>query len=83
MLEATYLSILMKPNYEMAIDTAQDVLDKGLTVIGYPGSESMVEIMKNSPSNITRELAERTIVPKVIFISYFQYFNFHFNTIFY
>ena len=64
MLEANYLSILLKPNYEKAIDTAQDVLDRGLTIIEYPGAEAIVEIMKNSPSNITRELAERTIVCK-------------------
>ena len=82
MLEANYLNILLRPNYEKAIDTPQDILDRGLKVIYTPGSLSVLEIMKNSPSNITRELAERTIVPKVIFISYFQYFNFHFNTIF-
>ena len=67
MLEANYLTMLLKPNYEKAIDTAQDVLDTGLTVIYAPGTESMVEVLKNSPAKITRELAERTIVPKVIF----------------
>ena len=45
----------------------QDVLDRGLSVISYIGAESIVEMLKNSPSKITRELAERTIVPKVIF----------------
>ena len=67
MLEANYLTMLLKPNYEKAIDTAQDVLDTGLTVIYAPGTESMVEVLKNSPAKITRELAERTIVSKVIF----------------
>ena len=46
MLEANYLSILLKPSYEKAIDTAQDVLDTGLTVIHSPGSESIVEILR-------------------------------------
>ena len=66
MLEANYLTILLKPNYEKAIDTAQDVLDMGLTVISFPGMGSAVETWKNSPSKTTRELAERTIIPKVI-----------------
>ena len=67
MLEANYLSILLKPNYEKAIDTAQDVIDRGLTIIWSPGTESLVEVLKNSPYKITRQLAERTIVSKVIF----------------
>ena len=74
MFEANYLSILLKPNYEKAIDTAEDIIDRNLSVIYPPGYESKVEISKNSPSNITRTLAERTIVPKVIFIE-----KFHFN----
>ena len=59
--------MLIKPVYETPINTAQDVLDRGLPVIYTPGTESKVEIEKNSPSSITRQLAERTIVPKVIF----------------
>ena len=76
MLEANYLTILLKPNYEKAIDTAQDVLDTGLTVLYSPHSESFVEMLKNSTSNITRTLAERTVVPKVIFSNIEK---FHFN----
>ena len=67
MFEANFLPILLKPNYEKAIDAAQEIMDRGLTVIWSPGLESRVETMKNSPSNITRTLAERTIMTKVIF----------------
>ena len=45
MFEANFLSILLKPSYEKAVDTAQDVLDRGLTVITYPGLESKVETL--------------------------------------
>ena len=77
MLEANYLSVLLKPTYEKAIDSPQDILDRGLTVIAFPGMETKVEISKNSPSKTTRELAERTIVPKVIFCFVFlQNFQF-------
>ena len=67
MFESTFFSMLIKPVYERPIDTAQDVLDSGLNVISGPERESWLEIWKNSPSNINRQLAERTIVPKVIF----------------
>ena len=67
MFESTFFSMLIKPVYETGINTAQDVLDRGLPVIYYPRSESAVEMEKNSQSYITRQLAERTIVPKVIF----------------
>ena len=62
-----FLESLLKPNYEKSVDTAEDVRDRNLTVVSSPGAESIVEILKNSPSAITRALAERTIVPKVIF----------------
>ena len=67
MFESNYLTMLMKPTYEKPVDTAQDVLDRGLKVIYPPGGESMVEKMKNSPSAVYRDLAELTVVPKVIF----------------
>ena len=67
MFEGNYLTMLMKPTYENPVDTAQDILDRGLNVISIPGSESIVVVLKNSPYKITRQLAERTIVPKVIF----------------
>ena len=67
MLEANYLTMLLKPSYEKAIDTAQDILDRNLSVLNLPGSESLVEVWKNSPFEKSRALAERTFVPKVIF----------------
>ena len=67
MLEANFLTILLKPTYEKPIDTLEDVLDRGMTVITMPGMESKVEILKKSPFNSSRELAERTIIPQVIF----------------
>ena len=67
MLEANFLTILLKPNYEKPINTAQDILDRGLEVMYTPGAESLKTTLMNSPYYITRTLAERTIVPKVIF----------------
>ena len=67
MFESNYFTMLMKPIYEKPVDSAQDVIDLGLAVISSPGTESIVEMQKNSPFYITRTLVERTIVPKVIF----------------
>ena len=67
MLEANFLSILLKPNYGKPIDSAEDVLDRGLQIIVGQKTDSLQEMLKKSPSRITRELADRTIVPKVIF----------------
>ena len=64
--ESLFLESLLKPNYEKPVDTAEDVLDRGLSVISIPGAVSIVEMMKNSPFPLTRRLAERTDVPKVI-----------------
>ena len=66
MLEANYLTILLKPNYEKPIDTARDVFDRGLSVIYPPWTENIVDGLKESPYIITRTLAERTTVAKVI-----------------
>ena len=63
-----YLTILLKPTYEKPVDTAQDVKDRGLTVLYPTGSESLVEVQKNSPSAVIRALAKMTVVPKVIFV---------------
>ena len=64
--ECNILDILLKTNYEKPVNNAQDILDRGLKIITSPGSESILEIMRNSPSDATRKLAKMTIVPKVI-----------------
>ena len=66
---SVFLGILLKPNYGKPVDTAEDVVDRGLKVIKSPGMESMVKMLKQSPFPITRTLAERTYIAKVIFFS--------------
>ena len=73
MFESTYLTMLMKPTYEKPVDTAEDILDRGLSVIKSNIAAAIVEAEKNSSFAIIRELAERTIIPKVISF----YFNFN------
>ena len=69
MLESNYLTMLLKPNYEKPVDTAEDVLDRGLTVIWFPGYELYREMaITQNLSKVTRDLAERTYVAKVRFL---------------
>ena len=67
-LECNILATLLKPTYEKPIDTAEDIIERGITIIDYPGRESMVETLKRSPFPLTRALAEHTYVAKVIII---------------
>ena len=64
-LECNFLTILLKHNYEKPVDTAQDIIDRGLTMMDAPGTEAKIENSKNSPSKVTRDLAAITTVPKV------------------
>ena len=66
MLESNYLTMLLKPNYEKPVDSAEDIIERGLTALAGPHYGSIVEIMKKSPNNITKALAERMFIPKVI-----------------
>ena len=43
-LECNILATLLKPVYEKPIDTAEDIIERGITIIGFPGRESMVEV---------------------------------------
>ena len=67
MLESNYLTMLLKPNYEKPVDTAEDIIDRGLSILTGPGQWSKLEMAKKSPFYQTRIIAERTILPKVIF----------------
>ena len=58
--------MLLKPVYEKPIDTAEDIVERGIKIIDIPGRESMVEMLKRSPSQLTRALAENTYVTKVV-----------------
>ena len=64
-LECNYLTVLVKPVYEKPIDTAEDIIERGVKIIYFPGGESMIETLKKSPFPLTRKLAENTYVTKV------------------
>ena len=57
-----------------SIDTAEDILERGIKILYSPGTDSMVETLKQSPFPLTRKLAENTFVPQVLqnLIKYFS-----------
>ena len=56
----------MKKNYEKPVNTAEDVLDRGFTVIWYPGYEYYKEILiEQNISKVNRDLAQMTYVSRV------------------
>ena len=65
MFECNFLTMLLKPNYEKPVDTADDVLERGLTILSYPGAESVREDRLKSQSSVIRKMAAVTYVPKV------------------
>ena len=67
MLEANYLTMLVKPNFEKPVDTIQDILDRGLTCLMSPDMLAMVEAMKVAPSRQIRGLAARAVIAKVTY----------------
>ena len=69
-LECNILATLLKPTYEKPIDTAEDIIERGITIIDVVGRESMVEMLKKSPFPLTRALAESTHVAKVVIFQF-------------
>ena len=68
MLECNYLEMLVKPNFEKPVDTAQDVLDRGLTVVWPHGYEYEKEILiKQNNSEVLRNLGKAISIAKVRF----------------
>ena len=65
MLTCNYLTVLVKPMYDKPVDTSEDVIAAGLTIINIPGAEANVKIMEVSNSQITRALAAQMYTPKV------------------
>ena len=65
-LECNYLTTLLNPVYEKPIDTAEDIIERGITILRGPGQESVVAISKKSPFALTRQLAENSYVTEVV-----------------
>ena len=65
-LECNYLTVLIAPVYEKPIDTAEDIIERGFKIIRSSGQGSLIEELKRSPFQLTRQLAESSYIAKVV-----------------
>ena len=65
-LECNYLTVLIRPNYERFVDTVSDIIEMNPTTLWPPGSEGLVQSFRDSPSSLSKQLADRAYVAKVI-----------------
>ena len=72
-LECNYLTVLLKPTYEKPVDTAEDIIKRGLKIIILPPSGALVEQAMKSQFESVRQMAELYYVPTVLV------FNLHIN----
>ena len=71
-LECNILATLLKPYYEKRIDTAEDIIERDISILVGPGSESLVEALRKSPFPLTRAIAENNYVCEVGFSYHFE-----------
>ena len=66
MLESNYLGMLVKPNFEKPMDSAEDVLDRGVSILWFPYYDYYKDLqLEQNDSIILKTLAERVYVAKV------------------
>ena len=67
-LECNYLTVLLKPTYEKPVDTAEDIIERGLRIIIPSSGGSLVEMEKKSQVESVQQMAELTYVAKVLIL---------------
>ena len=58
---ANFRGMLLTPVYEKAIDTAQDIFDKGMIPVESPGSYILLDHLRDSPTPMYHQLAARSV----------------------
>ena len=61
---ANYRTMLLSPVLETPVETAQDILYRGMIPFVNPRAEVLVSILKESPNPVYQKLAEMCILPK-------------------
>ena len=61
--QGNILAGMFKPVYEDPIDTAQDIVDRGLIPVVFPGQQSWVDHLARSDNPLYTKLAKIAVVP--------------------
>ena len=57
-----FLTVLLKPKYEKAVDTAADVLNKNITIVSY--HENWIKFFNKSVDPVYQNLSQRFVIAK-------------------
>ena len=61
---SNYLTVLLRPSYEEPVETAEDLIDRGLIPFYMPGGEYFKQILAASSDLNYQEVSRRLVVPK-------------------
>ena len=65
-LECNLLTVLVKPTHEKPVNSAEDIIERGLTIILLPGTKALVEMARKSPYQSMRQMAELSYITTVL-----------------
>ena len=75
-LMCNFLTTILKPNFEPFVDTAQQLVDKNMTIYFFPRSgKSWIESFKKAKDPNLQKLGESAIIPQ----SWGEFDNFNFK----
>ena len=61
---ANYLSVLLRPDFEKPVETAEDLIERDLTPFYQPGRDFLIQFFAESPSPAFRQLSKTLVIPK-------------------
>ena len=61
---ANYRTMLLMPQYEKPVDSAQDILDRGMTPFVMDGGDYWKQLLLHSPNPAYQKLGKIVVVPK-------------------
>ena len=61
---SNYLTVLLRPSYEPAVETAADIIERDITPFLWPGAETYISFFANSPDPNYKEISRRFIMAK-------------------
>ena len=59
---ANYLSVLLRPDFEKPVETAEDLIERDLTPFYQPGRDFLIQFFAESPSPSFRQLSKTLII---------------------
>ena len=57
-----FLTVLLTPSYEEPVDTAKDVIKRGIIPFNLPGREIWIQFFADSPDPIYQEISRRLVI---------------------